>query len=56
MADAVARQRYAGSAGLGLSTAGLGTTDYISHQASALHQVNKCTGAQHVAGLGDHTD
>jgi len=27
-----------------------------SHQALALHQVNKCTEAQHVAGLGDHTD
>ena len=42
--------------GLDLSTAGLGTTDYSSHQALALHQVNKCTEAQHVAGLGDHTD
>ena len=39
------------AAGLGLSAAGLGTTDYSSHQVSALHQVNKSTGAQHVVGL-----
>ena len=42
--------------GLGLSTAGLGTAYNSSHQTSALHQVNKSTGAQHVASLEDHTD